>query len=76
MNDILILAGVSLLSAGAGWLVTSIHYASVDQARKDALIQAHSLQVRINRALDLVPPYSRNGNGTVQKIGKILRGER
>lgn len=30
---------------------------------------------RMVRALKLIPPYSRNANGALQKVGKALRGE-
>ncbi|MCW2405060.1 hypothetical protein M2336_001689 [Sphingobium sp. B1D7B] len=79
MTDLLIIAGCSVASAFLGIALFGGHF--IRQATKARMIAnwerdaRQSLVDTIERALDEIPPYTRSANGTVQKIGKILRGE-
>jgi len=80
MNDILIMAGIALASASAGgaitWLVGFRHPEwSYRVWWLRALTERNACECRIKRALHHIPPYSCGANGSLQKIGKILRGE-
>ncbi len=86
MTDIFIFAGVSLASAAVGaGLTWSMYAPDVRSLRSkvtawmnvyhEAVELTCVLSVRIDDALANVPPYKRGVNGTVQKIGRILRGD-
>lgn len=86
MTDIFIIAGVSLASAAVGAGLTWVYYSArvkrleteIGDAVEnwtDEANRALDYSIRILEALNIIPPYKRGVNGTVQKIGRILRGE-
>lgn len=79
MNDILILTATAGASALVGIALTrralaakvERYRAAYNEAEGDLITERN----RMVRALKLIPPYSRNANGALQKVGKALRGE-
>lgn len=78
MTEILILAGIG--GALLGSVVTAaVNLSTIGRYRRafhDLHDEHFQTKARLNRALDAIPPYERGTNGGVQRIGKILRGER
>lgn len=68
--------GGALIGASITALVSLAKIGRYRRAFGDLYNEHWQAKARINRALEVIPPYTRGSNGAVQRIGKILRGER